>query len=81
MTCDERLVPLTDEERVILDMLFGGATYRRVGRTLRLSVRTIERRIAGIKRRTGCRTLMEIAARLIREAVVPPAEGSELMAT
>ncbi len=68
-------VPLTADERRLLDLLAGGATLGEAAGRLHLSRRSADRRLAAVRERLGVPTVAAaVAARRSRRArVLPPA--------
>ncbi len=56
-----RLATLTPRQRDVLAMVLDGAPSKNIAADLKLSQRTVESHRAGIMRRTGCRSLPELA--------------------
>lgn len=56
-----RLATLTPRQRDVLAMVLDGAPSKNIAADLNLSQRTVESHRAGIMRRTGCRSLPELA--------------------
>jgi chemotaxis methyl-accepting protein methylase/FixJ family two-component response regulator/signal transduction histidine kinase len=56
-----RLARLTPRQRDVLAMVLDGAPSKNIAADLNLSQRTVESHRAGIMRRTGCRSLPELA--------------------
>jgi len=56
-----RLARLTPRQREVMAMVLDGAPSKNIAADLKLSQRTVESHRAGIMRRTGCRSLPELA--------------------
>ena len=67
-----RLASLSDREIEVLRLLSHGKTNRQVAKELKISLRSVEKEVAGLKQKLGIATTNELILYSAREGLVYP---------